>query len=155
MRARLSQLEATKATAERLAEHSNDQAVQSQHAEIDASALTLHEQIGVGSFRQVYRATLAAPTASVVAAMRVRAADMAAEIRVLMVLGKHPRLVRHLGICHTFPFPDGPRDDTLLIAEFVQRLQHCFALLRAARFRFCCRCPGPRRLIDAESMLSR
>ena len=143
MRARLSQLEAAKATAERLAEQADAQASQSQQAEIAASALTLHEQIGVGSFKRVYRATLAAPTTSVVAAMRVRAADIAAEIRVLMVLGKHPRLVRHLGICHDFPYPDGPRDDTLLIAEFVQRLQHCFALLRAARFRFCCRYRDP------------
>ena len=62
-----------------------------QQAEIAASALTLHEQIGVGSFKRVCRATLAAPTACVVAALRVRAADMAAEVRVLMVLGKHPR----------------------------------------------------------------
>ena len=76
------------------------------------------DQIGAGSFKRVFRATLrlaGSPRPSVVAALLVRDGDVAAEAAVLLKLGRHPRLVTFIGQCRSTP---DPRSDTILITEF-------------------------------------
>ena len=82
------------------------------------SALTLHEQIGAGSFKQVHRASLRIPGSSrdvTVAAMKVRSGDVAAEAKVLLQLGRQPRLVTFIGQCTE---SGDPAADLLLLTEF-------------------------------------
>ena len=97
--------------------------IQPAQPDVPADTLALHNVIGVGSFKTVYRTTRYTRSGTeTVAAMRVRTGDLAAEAKVLMKLGRHPRLVQCLGMCHGFRFSDGGRqDDTLLIAEFAPR----------------------------------
>ena len=68
-------------------------------------------QIGVGSFKEVHKATLSVPGAqapTAVAVMRVRDGNVGAEAAMLLRLGRHPNLVRFLGLCK-----DGP--DVLMV----------------------------------------
>ena len=88
---------------------------------IPRGALTFRDpedQIGVGSFKRVFRATLrlaGSPQPKVVAALQVRDGDVAAEAAVLLKLGKHPRLVTFIGQCR---LTEDPRSDVILITEF-------------------------------------
>jgi hypothetical protein len=74
-------------------------------------------QIGTGSFKEVHKATLSLPGAPkpiVVAVLKVRMGSMAAEAEVLLRLGRHPNLVRCIGLCK-----EGP--DELMVTEFAER----------------------------------
>ena len=77
------------------------------------------DQIGAGSFKRVFRATLrlpGSPRAVTVAALQIRDGDVAAEAAVLLKLGKHPRLVTFIGQCRSVAAD--PRSDMILITEF-------------------------------------
>ena len=97
--------------------------IAAQVAILPAQLVVQYPNIGAGSFKKVYKATLTSGNGqqAVVAAMRVRTADVAAEAKVLLELGQHPRLVRQLGVCSGFQFRDGPADDTILVVEFAPR----------------------------------
>ena len=85
---------------------------------IPRSALTLHKQIGAGSFKVVYRASLRRPGSPrdvTVAAMKVRSGDVAAEAEALLKVGRHPRLVTFIGQCKD---SEDPAADLLLLTEF-------------------------------------
>jgi hypothetical protein len=85
------------------------------HRIIPMSAIVIGAQIGRGGFKVVHRGTLSLPGARApteVAVLRVRTADVAAEVATLLQLGKHPRLIRFFGQC------EGELD-TLLITEYV------------------------------------
>ena len=80
------------------------------------------DQIGTGSFKRVFKATLrlpGSPRPTTVAALQVRDGDVAAEVAVLLKLGKPPRLVTFIGQCRSSAAD--PRSDMLLIAEFAPR----------------------------------
>lgn len=71
-------------------------------------------QIGVGSFKEVHRATLRLPGSTKqtnVAVLKVRTGNVAAEADILLKLGRHPNLIRFFGQC-----TDGP-NDVLLVTE--------------------------------------
>ena len=89
---------------------------------IPRSALTFRDpqdQIGVGSFKRVFKAALrlpGSPRATTVAALQVRDGDVAEEAAVLLKLGKHPRLVTFIGQCRSVAAD--LRSDIILITEF-------------------------------------
>ena len=72
-------------------------------------------QVGVGSFKEVHRATLRLPGSTKqtnVAVLKVRTGSVAAEADILLKLGRHPNLIRFFGQC-----ADGAVD-LLLVTEF-------------------------------------
>ena len=75
---------------------------------IPPSQLTIQRPaIATSSFKTVYRAELHDPGtahAVPVAVLEVREGDIAAEVKVLVRLARHPRLVRYIGVC-----PDGDK----------------------------------------------
>ena len=87
--------------------------------EIPRESLQLHEQLGAGSFKRVYRGTLrlagrpggVIPKPINVAVLRVHTGNIAAEADILLRLSSHPRLVQLLGVCK-----EG--DESLLVMEF-------------------------------------
>ena len=88
------------------------------HKLIPRSAVELHEQIGAGSFKKVYRGSLRLPGASaatIVAVLVVQAGDVAAEAETLLRVGKHPRLVQFLGMC---PAAEAGGGEAWLVVEF-------------------------------------
>ena len=81
---------------------------------VPRGAITLHEQVGEGSFKRVHRGELRLPgskAATVVAVLQVRAGDVAAEAETLLRVAVHPHLVKFLGQC-----TEG--GDSLLLMEF-------------------------------------
>ena len=80
------------------------------------SATKIGAKIGVGSFKEVHRATLRLPgrgsEAMDVAVLKIRVGSVATEADTLMKLGRHPYLVNFIGQCM-----DGP-NDVLLVTEF-------------------------------------
>ena len=87
---------------------------------IPRSALTIGQQIGVGSFKKVFEAELRLPGSPApvkVAALQILAGDVGAEVEVLLKLGRHPRLVHFIGQCIDVDVANGP-SETTLITEF-------------------------------------
>jgi len=88
---------------------------------IPRGALQLGEQIGSGSFKQVYRGTYTfrvrgreKPIQKDVAILKMRSGSLDTEVKMFLRLGRHPRLVRFYGQCR-----DG--EDQLLVTEFAPR----------------------------------
>lgn len=93
--------------------------VQSTPPHTPAETFNRTTQIGVGSFKEVHRATLRLPGGggthvTTVAVLKIRDGSVAAEADILLKLGRHPHLVRFVGQCK-----DGP-NDLLLVTEFAQ-----------------------------------
>jgi serine/threonine protein kinase len=82
--------------------------------EIPRQALELHEEIGAGSFKRVYRATFTLPGVrpSTVAALKVHTGNVSAEVETLLRLSLHPRLISLLGVCKEGAF------ETILLTQF-------------------------------------
>ena len=88
--------------------------------QIPRSALTIGRQIGAGSFKKVFESELRLPGSPApvkVAALQIRAGDVGAELEVLLMLGRHPRLVHFIGQCADVHFANSP-SETILITEF-------------------------------------
>ena len=82
--------------------------------QIDSRHISILEEIGRGSSKIVYRAELrvpGSPGATVVAAAKVLATALGAEADILLGLGRHPNLVRFIGMYRADP-------DVMLITEF-------------------------------------
>lgn len=86
----------------------------SNYKEVPRSAIDLGEQIGAGSFKRVYQGRLKLPGSSketVVAVLNVFSGNVAAEAATLMRVGRHPRLVRYLGM-------STEESETLILLEY-------------------------------------
>ena len=81
--------------------------------------LTIEEDpIGVGSFKTVYRGKLqipGAPLPSDVAVMKIRQGNIVDETKMLLRLGRHPRLVRFYGQCKQVR-----EQDPFIVTEFAE-----------------------------------
>ena len=95
---------------------------QQQHCKkIPRSSVELHEQIGRGSFKVVYKATLTLPNQPrprQVAGMIVQSGDVSTEITNLLKIAKHPNLVTFIGQCE--PESDNSTE-RILITEFAPK----------------------------------
>ena len=83
--------------------------------ELQRSQLEIHEPaIAVGSFKSVYRGEFTWPGSSrsmKVAVLKIRSGDAIAEANTLLRIGRHPHLVRYIGVCKEADLP-------LLVTEF-------------------------------------
>jgi hypothetical protein len=85
---------------------------------ISRASLELSEPpISSGSFKTVYKAKMSVPGAPqpmTVAVLKIRAGTCEAEAKMLLKLGRHPRLVKFFGQCLD-------NDEQMLVTEFVPR----------------------------------
>ena len=83
---------------------------------IPRSQLTIGKQLAVSSFKTVYAGKLhvhGAPNPTAVAVLEVRSGDVAAEVKTLVRLGRHPQLVRYIGVCQ-----DQAESKTYILVEY-------------------------------------